>query len=119
MEAVRLRWIVLLLIFLSAGVVCADEPAVPQLPKIAAQATPARDEWERCLARSVRRELRSKRTPDDIAARALSMCTREQKRLQAVLARGIGKQRAETVITEVRRMQRDGLVLVVEELRRR
>jgi hypothetical protein len=47
------------------------------------------------------------------------MCARQQKRLQAVLARGIGKKRAETIITEVRRMQRDGLVLVVEELRRR
>jgi hypothetical protein len=47
------------------------------------------------------------------------MCARQQKRLQAVLARGIGKKRAETVVTEVRRMQRDGLVFVVEELRRR
>ena len=118
MEAVRLRWVILLLI-LSAGGVRADEPAVPQLPEIAAQATPARDEWERCLAASVRRELSSKRTPEDIADRALTKCARQQKRLEAVVARGIGRRRAETVITEVRRMQRDGLILVVEELRRR
>jgi hypothetical protein len=118
MEAVRL-WRIVPLLVLSAGVVRADEPAVSQLPEIAAQATPARDEWERCLARSVRHELSSKRTPEDIAARALNMCARQQRRLQAALARGIGKKRAEIVITEVRRMQRDGLVLVVEELRRR
>jgi hypothetical protein len=118
METVRVRWVISLLV-LSAGLARADEPELRQLPDIAAQAMPARDIWERCLATSVRPELSSKRKSDDIADLALLKCAQQQKRVQAVLARGIGRKRAETVINELRRMQRDSLMLVVDELRRR
>ena len=80
---------------------------------------PARDAWERCTASAVRRELGSGRAAEAIAEKALVGCKAREDRLRAVLAKRIGRQKASTVVTQLRALHRDSLIAVVVELRRR
>src|SRR5215203_7431151 len=97
----------------------ADEPDLGQLRAIGAQAVPARDAWEQCTASIVRAELGSKTPAEDVAEEALRRCIDREGRLISVLARGIGRQKARTVVGELRNLQRESLISVVEELRQK
>jgi hypothetical protein len=83
---------------------------------IGAQAVPAHDAWEKCIASVVRAELGSKTPAEEVAEEALRRCTDREGRLIAVLARGIGRQKARTVVGELRNVQRESLISVIEEL---
>jgi hypothetical protein len=103
----------------AAGAVAnAAEPEPGQLRAII-QAMPARDAWERCTAFVVHRELRSDRAAQAIAEKALVRCKAREDRLREVLAGRIGREKASTVVTQLRDLHRDSLVSVVDELRRR
>jgi hypothetical protein len=114
----RLLWSASLLVIV-AGVACADEPEPEQLRAIGAQAVPARDAWERCMASIVRKELGSDRAAEALAEQALIRCKAREDRLRAVLATRIGGQKASTVVMQLRELHRDSLVAVIAELRRR
>ena len=116
-----MKWMVgvaLLAVGLS-GDARADEPDLGQLRAIGAQAVPAHDAWEKCTASVVRAELGSKTPAEDVAEEALRRCIDREGRLISVLARGIGRQKARTVVGELRNLQRESLISVIEELRQK
>ena len=116
-----MKWMVgvaLLAVGLS-GDARADEPDLGQLRAIGAQAVPARDAWEQCTASVARAELGSKTPAEDVAEKALRRCIDREARLISVLARGIGRQKARTVVGELRNLQRESLISVIEELRQK
>jgi hypothetical protein len=97
----------------------ADEPDLGQLRAIGAKAVPAHDAWEQCTAAVVRAELGSKTPAEGVAEEALRRCIDREGRLISVLARGIGRQKARTVVGELRNLQRESLISVIEELRQK
>jgi hypothetical protein len=109
-------------VFLLVGVgsvALADEPDLHELRAIGAQAVPARDAWESCTAAVIKGELPSARPPEELADQALRRCRKREARLLAVLANRIGRQKATTVISQLRTLHRESLMSVIEELRRR
>ena len=102
-----------------SGAARADEPDLGELRAIGAQAVPARDAWEQCTASVVRAELGSKAAAEDLAEEALRRYIDREGRLISVLARGIGRQKARTVVGELRNLQRESLISVIEELRQK
>jgi hypothetical protein len=114
-----MKWVgvALLAVGLPCVVARADEPDLGELRTIGARAVPARDAWEKCTASVIRAELGSKTPAEDIAEEALRRCKSREGRLISVLARRIGRQKASTVVAELRNLQRESLISVIEELR--
>jgi hypothetical protein len=109
-------WLAFLFVGMTS-VAFADEPDLQELRSIGADALPAHDAWERCMALVVRGKLRSERPAGEIAEQALRRCKRSEDRLLSILAKRIGRQKASTVVGVLRDLQRDRLVSAVEELR--
>jgi hypothetical protein len=101
---------------LAAAPALADEP---DLESLLENAKPAGDRWEHCAAQSVKAQLRSSRSAEDIASRALDSCEREQAGLRRVLTRELGADRAQAVTLLVRSIYRTNLVRVITTLRSR
>jgi hypothetical protein len=97
----------------------ADEPELRDLLAIGTKALPARDAWERCTASVLRRDIDDNGAAESLAERALRQCRAQESRLRAVLATGIGRRKATTVLKQLQRMHRDNLVSAIEELKRR
>jgi hypothetical protein len=107
----------LVLILLTANVAKADEPA-DRLLRIGRSAIPTRDAWERCLAAKVRDERPSSGSAATLADRALAWCKKSEARLDAVLAQGVGSQKAASIVAQLRHTHRENLIVVVRELRK-
>src|SRR4051812_3583135 len=108
----------LVLVLLAANGTKADEPA-DRLLRVGRSAIPARDAWERCLAAKVRDGRTSSGSAETLADRALVWCKKSEARLDAVLARGVGSQKATSIVAQLRHTHRENLILVVRELRRK
>jgi len=106
----------LTLLLMVATPALADEPDIAALLE---DAKPAGDRWERCAAAQVKTQLRSPRSPEEVATRALDACKREQAGLKAVLAKDLGADRAEAVTLLVRNIYQTNLVGVITALRAR
>jgi hypothetical protein len=108
--------LVLLAAFPASGPAHADEP---DLAALLEDAKPVGDRWERCAAGLVKAELRGRRSPEELAERALSGCKREEAALKAVLRKEAGSTRAEAVTALVRDIYRTNLIRVITALRER
>jgi hypothetical protein len=97
----------------------ADEPVLQDLLAIGTKALPARDAWERCTASVVRRDINDGGAAHGLAERALKQCRSQESRLRAVLAAGVGRRKATTVLKQLQRMHRENLVSAINELKRR
>ena len=97
----------------------ADEPPpnLEELQSVSDKAKPLRDRWERCTAQAVRSGLGSRIEPAVLAGTALSRCKREEAQIAAFLRRQVGRQVAERTMAQLRELQRNNLVLVIDTLR--
>ena len=97
----------------------ADEPPpdIEELQSVSEKAKPLRDKWERCTALAVRSGLRSRAEPEVLAGTALARCKPEEARLAAFLGRQIGPGVAKRTMAQLRDLQRNNLILVIETLR--
>ena len=111
-----MKWVgvALLAVWLSCVIARADEPDLGGNRGSGGACT-----RENCTASVGRAELGSKTPAEDVAEEALRRCIDREGRLISVLARGIGRQKARTVVGELRNLQRESLISVIEELRQK
>jgi hypothetical protein len=100
----------------ASGPARADEP---DLDALLEDAKPVGDRWERCAAGLAKAELRGRRSPEDVADRALSGCRREEAALKTVLRAEVGSSRAEAVTALVRGIYRTNLIRAITAIRDR
>jgi hypothetical protein len=77
------------------------------------------DQWQACAASFVKQRLRSRRTAERLADRALDRCRARQDRLNRFLVGRVGREDAGNVMALLREKYRTGLIGAITELRAR